>query len=165
MFSEVNSLIFLLIFLVYFLISVAVCRRKTGLYDCRDAGLALVKGLLFCMVTAMLLTVITIYLWFLVLLLTAIVIKYVWGLSLTKSKKIMITVLLALWMALVGTAGLQLMWNMECEEEDDDALESQEQEESIMLNGDRRKERKNNYGEKRKAGTGSGIDKGTGMDV
>ena len=45
MFSEVNSLIFLLIFLVYFLISVAVCRRKTGLYDCRDAGLALVKGL------------------------------------------------------------------------------------------------------------------------
>ena len=77
MFSEVNSLIFLLIFLVYFLICVAVCRRKTGLYDCRDAGMELVKGLLFCGVTAMLLAVITIYLWFLVLILMAIVIKHV----------------------------------------------------------------------------------------
>ncbi len=136
MFSEVNSLIFLLIFLVYFLICVAVCRRKTGLYDCRDAGMELVKGLLFCGVTAMLLAVITIYLWFLVLILMVIVIKYVCCLNIQKCKKTAVTVLLLLWMALVGAAGLQLMWNMESEEEDDDALEIQEPEDSTMLNGE-----------------------------
>lgn len=134
MFSEVNSLIFLLIFLIYFLICVAVCRRKAGLYDCRDAGLALVKGLLFCGVAAMLLTVITIYIWFLVLILMAIVIKYVCGLAIQKSKKTAVIVLLLVWMALVGAAGLQLMWNMQSEEEDD-ALEVQEPEDSTMLNG------------------------------
>ena len=116
MFSEVNSLIFLLIFLVYFLICVAVCRRKTGLYDCRDAGMELVKGL--------------------VLILMAIVIKYVCCLNIQKCKKTTVTVLLLLWMALVGAAGLQLMWNMESEEEDDDALEIQEPEDSTMLNGE-----------------------------
>lgn len=134
-FSEVNSLIFLLIFLIYFLICVAVCRKKAGLYDCRDAGLALVKGLLFCGVAAMLLTVITIYIWFLVLILMAIVIKYVCGLAIQKSKKTAVIILLLVWMVLVGAAGLQLMWNMQSEEEDD-ALEVQEPEDSTMLNSD-----------------------------
>lgn len=64
MFAEVNSLIFLLIFLVYFLICTAVYRRKSGLYDCREIRLVQVKWFLFCTVAAMLLTVLTIYLWF-----------------------------------------------------------------------------------------------------
>lgn len=66
----------------------------------------------------------------------AVAIRYVWGSGLSKSKKTVLTVLLLLWMGLVGTAGLQLTWNMESEEDDDDAWEVQEPEDSIMLNGD-----------------------------
>ena len=135
MFAKVNCLIFLLIFLVYFLICIAVCRRKTGLYACQAVGLLLAKYLLFCGVTAMLLTVVTIYLWFLVLILMAIVIKYVWELSIQKGRKTMIIVVLILWTVLVGTAGLQLLCSMESEEESGDALEIQEPEDSILLNG------------------------------
>ena len=135
MFAEVNCLIFLLIFLVYFLICIAVCRRKAGLYACQAAGLLLAKYLLFCGVAAMLLTVVTIYLWFLVLILMAIVIKYVWELSIQKGRKITIIVVLVLWMLLVGTAGLQLLFSMESEEQEDGALEVQEPEDSILLNG------------------------------
>lgn len=136
MFAEVNSLIFLLIFLVYVLLCANICHRRFGLYDCQNICQVLVKWILFCIVTAMLLTVVTIYLWFMVLVLTVLAIKYIWGLMISKNRKITVTIILLLWMALVGTAGLQLKCSMDNEEEDDnDALEVEETEDSIMLNG------------------------------
>lgn len=137
MFAQVNSLLFLLIFLVYVWICAAFFQRRMSRNRQEEGWLPSVKCLCFCFVAAMLLTVLTIYLWFLVLILTAVVLKYVCGFCMPKGKKAAVIAVLVLWMLVVGTAGFQLMQSTGDEEEDDasDFQDVQETEDSIMLNG------------------------------
>lgn len=138
MFAQINILLFLLIFLVYVWVCAALFQRRMNQNGQEDNGLLSVKCLLFCTVVAMLLTVLTIYLWFLVLILTAVVLKYVWGFCMPRGKKAVVVAILVLWMAVVGAAGFQLMQNMDSDEEEDDASDFQdfeETEDSIMMNG------------------------------
>lgn len=138
MFAQINILLFLLIFLVYVWVCAALFQRRMNQNGQEENGLLSVKCLLFCTVVAMLLTVLTIYLWFLVLILTAVVLKYVWGFCMPRGKKAVVVAILVLWMAVVGAAGFQLMQNMDSDEEEDDASDFQdfeETEDSIMMNG------------------------------
>ena len=87
MFSGVNNLVFLLIFLVYVNLCMAVCHKTAR--SCPDKGTgweALWKGFLYSL-AALILTVLTIYLWYIAVLLLLLLIRYISGQCISKGTK------------------------------------------------------------------------------
>ena len=117
MFSDVNSLIFLLIFLSFMAVCLMVYHRVSVPCPCSEAGGEMLKKLLLCGLVALFLTVAAIYLWYLAVLLLLAAAKYLWDKTVSgKVKWIVMTVLVTL-AVLITVAGIQLMI---CRNSDDD---------------------------------------------
>lgn len=124
MFSEINSLVFLLIFLVYAIIGTVICQRvMTPFCAVRDSR-EILKKIFLCGLGALMLTVITICLWYAVIIALLILIKYLYGRCTSKGTRRVMIAGFAAFMALVAAAGIQLMLNR-CAEGEEDALQEE----------------------------------------
>ncbi len=119
MFSEVNSLVFLLIFLAYAAACLMICCRVSVPLCTRAAGWESLQRLLLCGLAALLLTVATIYLWYVAILLLVVAAKYLCDRCPSKRGKVLIMVSIALFMTLVAAAGIPFMLS-QCEEDEDE---------------------------------------------
>ncbi len=122
MFSEVNCLVFLSIFFVYAVLCMSIYRRIATYCVRRSEGWEILKRTFLCGIIALLLTVITIYLWFVAILFMVIATKYLRDRCESRTMKFIITAGMVGLMALVTVAGIQLMQAQEEEEDDDDAV-------------------------------------------
>lgn len=122
MFSDVNSLVFLLIFLGFLIMCLMVYHRVSVPCAADQAGWETVQKLLMCGLTALLLTVAAIYLWYLTVLLLLVAAKFLYDQCISrKAKWLIITGMLA-FAVLVAAAGIQMMICQNEEEDDDDAV-------------------------------------------
>ena len=119
MFSEVNSLVFLLIFLAYGAACLIICCRISAPCCTGAAGWEPLQRLFLCGLVALMLTVATIYLWYVAILLLVVAAKYLCDRCPSKRGKCLIMVSIALMMALVAAAGIPLMLS-QCEEDEDE---------------------------------------------
>ncbi len=170
MFSEVNCLVFLSIFLVYGILCMSIYRRAAAYCVRQSEGWEILKRTFLCGITALLLTVITIYLWFAVILFMVIATKYLRDRCESTATKFIITVGMVGLMTLVAVAGIQLMQAQEAEEEeeeDDAVLEDMIENgmafmiiaEELQIEGER------TDGERSAFGTCSGLYPGTRLGV
>ena len=114
MFSDVNSLVFLLIFLGFLALCLMVYHRVSIPCAGDQAGWEIVQKLLMCGLTALLLTV---YLWYLTVLLILVAAKFLYDQCISRKLKWIIVTGMLMFAALVAVAGIQLMI---CESEEDD---------------------------------------------
>lgn len=122
MFSDVNSLIFLLIFLSFLAVCLMVYHRISVPCTGNEAGWEILKKLLLCGLAALLLTVAAIFLWYLTVLILLAAAKYLWDRCVSrKTKWILMTVLVTL-AVLVAVAGIQLMISRNADDDGDDAV-------------------------------------------
>lgn len=120
MFSEVNSLVFLLIFLVYVNLCMAVCRRMaSGCPDKDTAWEALWKGFLYSL-AALILTVLTIYLWYIAILLLVLAITYISRQCLSKGTKCILIAGIIAFIVLIAAAGIQLRMSMDADDDEEE---------------------------------------------
>lgn len=122
MFSEVNSLLFLLIFLVCMALCLMVYHRIV-LCPGNESWPEGIKKLFLCGLAALLLTVAAIYLWYLVVLLMAVAVKYLWCRCASARIKWIITAGIIAFTVLVAVAGIQLMVSRNADEEEDAVIE------------------------------------------
>lgn len=135
MFSGVNNLVFLLIFLVYVNLCMAVCHRSARF--CPDKGTiweALWKGFLYSL-AALILTVLTIYLWYLAVPVLLLAIVYISRQCMPKGTKCILIAGIAAFMVLVIIAGIQFRISL-CEDDDDDDARVEEFLDSSILGED-----------------------------
>lgn len=166
MFAEVNSLVFLLIFLINMVLCILIC-SKYGVSCCsRSSGFDTAKKLFLCGLAAIILTVLAIDLWYIALLLLAVAAKYLLDRCVSKGVKCVIAVGMAIWMVLIAAAGIQLMCNENAEEDDSDeaAVEDVAEEgNAYMTVGEI--ERGEKYNGKQPFGTGSWIYQRERLDI
>lgn len=120
MFSGVNNLVFLLIFLIYLNLCMAVCHRSA--HACSDKGTGwevLWKGFLYSL-AALVLTVLTIYLWYIAVIILLLLIRYISARCMPKGTKYILIAGIIAFMVLVIIAGVQFRLSM-CEDDDEDA--------------------------------------------
>lgn len=122
MFSGVNSLVFLLIFLACMALCLMICRRVSVPCPGNETGWDLVQELFLCGLTALLLTVAVICLWYLAVLLLLAAARYLYCRCPAKRTRQIIVAGTAVLTALVVLAGVQLMMSRNAEEEEDDAV-------------------------------------------
>lgn len=123
MFSDVNSLVFLLIFLGFLALCLMVYHRVSIPCAGDQAGWEIVQKLLMCGLTALLLTVAAIYLWYLTVLLILVAAKFLYDQCISRKLKWVIVTGMLIFATLVAVAGIQLMiCESEEDDEDDDAV-------------------------------------------
>lgn len=120
MFSEVNCLLFLLIFLVYLAVCLIVYRRLAA--PCAVCRWESLQKLLLCGLAALMLTVITIYLWYVAVLLLVVAARYLCDRCPSQSGKCAVMAGIVLLIILVTAAGLPFMLCRHADDEDDDAV-------------------------------------------
>lgn len=123
MFSGVNGLVFLLIFLACMALCLMICRRVSVPCPGKETGWELVQELFLCGLTALLLTVAVICLWYLAVLLLLAAARYLYCRCPAKRTRQIIVAGTAVLTALVIVAGIQLMMSRNAEEEDDAVVE------------------------------------------
>ena len=123
MFSGVNGLVFLLIFLACMALCLMICRRVSVPCPGEGKGWELVQELFLCGLTALLLTVAVICLWYLAVLLLLAAARYLYCRCPAKRTRQIIVAGTAVLTALVIVAGIQLMMSRNAEEEDDAVVE------------------------------------------
>lgn len=120
-FLEVNSLILLAIFLVYAVGCLVVCQRMFGLCGSGCKVGAFVWKILFCGIAALVLMVLTVYLWFGVVLFLMILTRQLCKRYHSDMMRILVTTAMTILMILVAVAGLQMMLCTEDDEDDKDS--------------------------------------------
>lgn len=123
-FLEVNGWILLSLFLVYLLGCIVACQRMLGWYDTGCAKGSMLWKLLFCGMIAVILMVLTVYLWFLVVALLMILTRQLCRKYSSDRMKLLITTGMTVFMILVAVAGLQVMLDTDEEEEDAESEEA-----------------------------------------
>ncbi len=120
-FLEVNSLILLAIFLVYAVGCLVACQRMFGLCGSGCGIGAFVWRILFCGIAALVLMVLTVYLWFGVVLFLMILTRQLCKKYHSDMMRILVTTAMTILMILVAVAGLQMMLCTEDDEDDEDS--------------------------------------------
>ncbi len=120
-FLEVNRLILLAIFLVYVVGCLILCQRMFGLCSSGCGMGTFVWRILFCGIAALILMVLTVYLWFGVVLFLMIVTRQLCRRYHSDMMRILVTTVMTILMILVAVAGLQMMLCTEDDEDDDDS--------------------------------------------
>lgn len=122
MFSEVNCLLFLLIFLVYGVVCLIIYHRISAPCSTGSMGWESLQKLLLCALAALMLTVATIYLWYVAVLLLVVAAKYLCDRCPSTGGKCAVMAGVVLLIVLVTAAGLPLMLSQNAEDEEDDAV-------------------------------------------
>lgn len=120
MFSEVNSLLFLLIFLICGALCLVLYQRLAA--PCAGCRWESLQKILLCGLAALMLTVITIYLWYVVVLLLVVAARYLCDRCPSNSGKCAVMAGIVLLIVLVTAAGLPFMLCRHADDEDDDAV-------------------------------------------
>ncbi len=123
MFSGVNGLVFLLLFLACMALCLMICRRVSVPCPGDGKGWELVQELFLCGLTALLLTVAVICLWYLAVLLLLAAARYLYCRCPAKRTRQIIVAGTAVLTALVIVAGVQLMMSRNEEDEEDAVVE------------------------------------------
>lgn len=120
MFSEVNSLLFLLIFLAYGAVCLIVCQRFAAPLKCccRES----LQKLFLCGLIALVLTVVTIYLWYVAVLLLVMAARHLCDKCPSNAGKCAVMAGIVLLIVLVTAAGLPFMLSRHADDEEDDAV-------------------------------------------
>lgn len=175
MFSEVNSLVFLLIFLSCMAGCLMVYHRVAAPCPDRDMGWEIIQKLLLCGLLALLLTVLVIYLWYLAVIALLLAAKYLCDRCMSKKIKCVLlagTLILSL---LIATAGIQLMVSRnaeDCEDEDavlEDVIENGTAWDDricrMAANDEEKRNEEKDHGRLQETGTCTGHDAGEGLDL
>lgn len=119
-FLEVSSWILLSIFLVYLVGCMIVMQRMLGFYTCDSKRGSVLWKILLCIVVALILTVLTVYLWFVFVFALMVVTRQLCRRYTSDKIKILITTGMTILMILIAVAGLQMMLGGD-EEDDEDS--------------------------------------------
>lgn len=119
-FLEVSSWILLSIFLVYLVGCMIVTHRVLGLYACDSKRGSALWKILLCIVVALILTVLTVYLWFVFVFALMVITRQLCRRYTSDKIKILITTGMTILMILIAVAGLQMMLGGD-EEDDEDS--------------------------------------------
>ncbi len=120
-FLEVNIWILLSIFLVYVVGCTIAAHRILGFCYAGCGNRSTLWKILLCIVAALILTVLTIYLWFLVVFLLMVVTRQLCRKYTSDRIKILITTGMTILMILIAVAGLQVMLRSEEDDEEEEA--------------------------------------------